>query len=137
VKIATLSVVICSVSAVLADKPSGFHAADGEINHQRFMSRVSLAEIHPKWSPDSRETPPLSPGRAQAIARKQLEYVVPSGQKWYVEAIRIIDGHEHRDWLYEIAFRREYPSNVTVFDGDRMNILVLMDGTPVKPKRIP
>jgi hypothetical protein len=138
-RIVTAIVVTVTALSVLAGNSSGFYAAYGEVDHQRFMARVSLADIHktPRWSPDSEKTPPLPPGRAQSIAHRQLEQVVPSGQKWQVDAVRIVDADEHGDWLYEIAFHRDYPPNANVTGNDRMEILVLMDGTPVAPHKIP
>ena len=122
-----------------AEEPSGFYSAYGQVDDQHFKAEVSLEQIRktPQWSPGMEESPPLSPRRAQAIARQALTRVLPSGQTWQLDAVRIVSAALGRHWLYEVAFIREYPPDIAVYGGDRFDILVLMDGTAVEPKRIP
>jgi len=127
------------VAAALAEEPTGFYAAYGVVDDQHFKSTASLEQIRktPKWSPDTEQFPPLPPGRAQALARKQLDRIIPSGQTWYVDAVRTVAVVEGANWLYEVSFRRQYPPDVAVYGGDYVDVLVLMDGTSIEPKRIP
>jgi hypothetical protein len=71
------------------------------------------------------------------MARKQLDRLVPPGQAWHLDAVRIVDGGEQTHWLYEVSFRRDYPGAIEVFGGDYLDILVLMDGTVIEPQPSP
>jgi hypothetical protein len=81
---------------------------------------VSLEDIRKalQWSPATQEVPPLAPGRAQVIARKQLDRIIPPKSSWYVDAVRLVAAVEGTHWLYEVCFRREYPPDVAVFGGE-------------------
>jgi len=138
-RVVTITAMFCLVAAALAEEPSGFHAAYGVVDDQHFKSTASLEQIRkaPKWSPDTEEFPPLPPGRAEAIARRQLDRIIPARQAWYVDAVRIVAVVEGTHWLYEVSFRRQYPPDVAVYGGDYIDLLVLMDGTSIEPKRIP
>jgi hypothetical protein len=135
---AAFNLMFCFLAAVSAEEPSGSYSAYGQVDNQHFKAEVSLEQIRktPQGSPQTEELPPLSPGRAQVIARRALERVLPSGQTWQLDAVRIVGGALGRHWLYEVAFTREYPPGVAVYGGDRFDILVLMDGTVVEPKHI-
>jgi hypothetical protein len=127
------------VAALFAAEPTGFYSAYGAVDEQHFKAEVSLEQIRktPLWLPQTTDAPPLSPEHAQAIARRELESVIPSGQTWRLDAVRIVAAAEGSHWLYEVAFSRVYPPDVAVYGGDRFDILVLMDGTPIQPKPIP
>ena len=116
----------------------GWYAALGDIGGQHYRSQVTWTQIEqaPKWSPDAQETPPLPPGRAQAIARKELNRLIPLGQTWHLHAVRIVDAGRGQ-WLYEVSFERQFPSDVAVIGGQFMDILVLMDGTAIEPRSVP
>src|SRR5437762_1842459 len=98
-----------AVSCIAADRDSAFYAAYGDVGNQHYQSKATWTQIEqaPRWSLDADEMPPLPPGRAHTIARKQLERLLPHGQTWYLDAIRIVDGGLRRHWLYEVSFRRD------------------------------
>jgi hypothetical protein len=138
-RVITITAMFCLLVAALAEEPSRFYAGYGVVDDQRFKSTASFEQIRnaPKWSPDTEEFPPLPLGRAQAIARKQLDRIIPAGQTWYVDAVRIVAVVEGTHWLYEVSFRRQYPPDVAVYGGDYVDLLVLMDGTCIEAKPIP
>ncbi len=125
--------------AAHAEEPSGTYSAYGDVDEKHFKFTVSLDEIRkaPQWSPATEEVPPLAPGRAQAIARKQLDRIIPPGSAWHVDAVRLVAAAEGTHWLYEVSFRREYPPEIAVYGGEYVDLLVLMDGTSPEPKPIP
>ena len=124
---------------VCAQEPSGTYSAYGDVGDRHFRSSVSFEKIRtaPRWSPATEKVPPLAPGRAQAIARRVLHRIIPSGSRWHLDAVRIVAGAGGTHWLYEISFRREYPPDVAVYGGEYVNLLVLMDGTTIEPQPIP
>jgi hypothetical protein len=132
-----LIAVIGLIASAFGDVTSGFQYAYGQVDGRYFKSEVSVERLRktPNWSPDREEAPPLSPGRAHAIARRQLERIVPSGQKWRLDQVRLIFMAETY-CLYEVDFWRDYPEDETVarYGGDRFDILVLLDGTCIEPK---
>src|SRR4051794_5470616 len=101
---------VVATSCIAADTDSAFYAAYGDVGEQHFQSKATWTQIEraPKWSPDTEETPPLSPGRAQAVARKKLDQLIPAGETWHLHAVRIVDGGLGTHWLYEISFEREF-----------------------------
>ncbi len=125
--------------AAHGEEPSGVYSAYGDVDDKHFKSTVSLEDIRkaPQWSPAAEEVPPLPPGRAQAIARKQLDRIIPAGSSWHLDAVRLVAAAEGTHWLYEVSFRREYPPEVAVYGGEYVDLLVLMDGTASEPKAIP
>jgi hypothetical protein len=135
-----LSAIVCIAAEALAEQPSGSCFAYGQIDGRYFKAEVSLAQIAktPNWSPDTQDAPALSPGRAQAIARRVLKRIIPADQSWRLDQVRLITMAETY-WLYEVGFWREYPPDPKVarFGGDRFDILVLMDGTAIEPKQVP
>jgi hypothetical protein len=129
--------VIGLTTPAFGDVTGGFQYAYGQVDDRYFKSEVSVEQLRKirNWFPDREDAPPLSPGRAQAIARRQLERIVPSGQKWRLDQVRLIFMAETY-WVYEVDFWREYPQDETVarYGGDRFDILVLLDGTCIEPK---
>ena len=117
---------------------SGTYSAYGDVGDKHFRSTVSLEDIRktPQWSPAAQEVPPLPPGRAQAIARQQLDRIVSSTSDWHVDAVRIVAAADDTHWLYEVSFRREYPPDALVV-GEHVDLLILMDGTAIEPREIP
>jgi hypothetical protein len=122
-----------------AQESSGTYSAYGDVGEKHFKSTVSLEDVRrtPQWSPATDEARPLAPGRAQAIARKQLDRIVPPGSTWHLDAVRLVAAAEGTHWLYEVSFGREYPSEVAVTFAEHIDLLVLMDGTSPEPKAIP
>jgi hypothetical protein len=130
-----LLTLLFAASCFAADDQPGWYAAYGDVGDQHFQSKATWPRIEqaPRWSPDTQQIPPLSPGRAQAIARKQLDRLIPAEQTWHLHAVRIVDAGLGTHWLYEISFQREFPADVAVFGGQFMEILVLMDGAAIEP----
>ena len=91
----------------------------------------------PVW-PRGTEHPPLAPRRAEEIARQQLEQLVPGGVDWDLEGITVSPLGDDLHWVYTVEFSP--PSlgpDVAEFGRDHMRLLVLFDGSVVKPKVTP
>jgi hypothetical protein len=136
---ALLLVFVLAALRACAQEPYGEYNAYGDVDERHFKSTVSLETSRrtPQWSPATKEAPPLAPGRAQAIARKQLDSIIPPESTWYLDAVRLVAVVQGTHWLYEISFRRKYPDDGSIFGGDHVDLLVLMDGTSPEPKQIP
>jgi hypothetical protein len=90
----------------------------------------------PVW-PVGTEHPPLSPRRAEEIARRQLQQLVPGGADWRLEGITLSPLGDDLHWVYGVEFSPPRRPDVAVFMGDYMRLLVLFDGSVIKPKITP
>jgi hypothetical protein len=122
-------------SAALAEEPSSRYSAVSQADRKQFASRVTdeaLAKT-PIWSADA-GAPPLPPRRAQEIALKQLSQSVEDSKQWDLHEIGLVDTGDHLHWIYVVHYTRHYPEDMAVFGGEYFDIVVLMDGTSVKPE---
>jgi|SRR5437016_14326055 hypothetical protein len=122
-------------SAALAEEPSSRYSAVSQADRKQFASRVTdeaLAKA-PIWSADA-GAPPLAPRRAQEIAFKQLSQSVEDPKQWDLHEIGLVDTGDHLHWIYVVHYTRHYPEDMAVFGGEYFDIVVLMDGTSVKPE---
>ena len=120
-----------------AEEPSSRYSAISQADRKQFASRVTdeaLAKA-PIWSGDA-GAPPLEPRRAQEIAFEQLSKSVENPKQWDLHEIGLVDTGDHLHWIYVLHYTRHYPEEVAVFGGEYFDIVVLMDGTPVKPEVI-
>jgi hypothetical protein len=102
----------------------------GEAEGKQFNFKLTHADVRytPLWSPNA-PNPPLSPRRAEEIARKQLEQFVVEPGRWQLTEIRLINfGDNH--WAYVVSFHGQYPSEVAGF----FEIPVLMNASVVEPE---
>ena len=118
-------------------EPSWRYSATGQADRKQFTSKVTDAALAkaPAWSKGS-ERPPLSPGRARELAYKQLQESVHDAKQWKLHEIGLVDTGDHVHWIYVAHFMRRYPDTVAVFGAEFFDIVVLMDGTPIKPELI-
>jgi hypothetical protein len=104
---------------------------------KKYEFRVSDQDLQktPVWRPDQ-ENPPLSPRRAEDIARKQLASLVPNGKDWRLHEVtlRPLDNH----WIYLVGFleplRTDTPAQQL---STGFQIIVLMNGATVTPRISP
>jgi hypothetical protein len=107
----------------------------GRIDGKSFSSKAPpdvLAKT-PVWPPET-EQPPLSPRRAQHLASEQLQNLVRNTKEWQLLVIALKDTGDHLHWYYLLAFIRMPPPGVAAIGGDFLDIVVLMDGTVIKPE---
>ena len=98
-------------------------------------SKSALAKT-PVWDRQS-EHPPLSPRRAEEIARRQLREFVPNGNDWLLQGVTLSPVGDDLHWVYTVTFMPPLPENVAQTGGDEMQLLVLLDGSVVKPEVTP
>jgi hypothetical protein len=97
----------------------------------------------PAWNVNKCENPPVLPGKALALARKELAKTFQDASRWGIERIWIqqsfaipgIVNDLWDRWYYELAFT---PPEAKPIDGslDSFDFLVLMDGTVIAPQEI-
>src|SRR5262249_6400772 len=123
-------------TAESGDEPGFRYSAISQADRKQFASKVTdgaLAKA-PAWSPDAGGAPPLTPGRAQQIAFKQLSQSVNDPKQWDLHEIGLVDTGDHLHWIYVVHYMRHYPADMAVFGGEFFDIVVLMDGTSIKPE---
>lgn len=122
-------------AATRADDRDFRYSAISQADRKQFASRVTdeaLAKA-PVWSPDA-SAPPLTPGRAQQIAFKQLSQSVTDPKQWDLHEIGLVDIGDHFHWIYVVHYTRHYPADMAVFGGEFFDICVLLDGISIKPE---
>ncbi len=88
---------------------------------------------HNRWN-----TPPLSPGRARELAYTQLQQTADDAKQWDLREIALVDTGDHSHWIYVVRFTFHIPKDVEYIGAAQFfNIVVLMDGTAIKPKVVP
>jgi hypothetical protein len=110
------------------------YSAIGKMDNRHYEFKVSRADIlrTPVWASDA-DFPPLSARKAQEIARREMQVLLPSGkQQWELRETTIADMGDGMHFVYVIQF--EPPSDGQGCIGcEFMRILLLMDGTVPKP----
>jgi hypothetical protein len=102
------------------------------------LTRDQLAKT-PTWQQGS-EFPPLSPRKAEDLALAML-HKIASERHWTQPdiSLRAFDveqgssGHRDIRWIYVLQFRLVGTMD---FESGSLNIIVLMDGTVIEPKRV-
>jgi len=90
----------------------------------------------PPWRTEE-EFPPLSPRKAEASAREQLEKLVEQSERWNRRSIALHQMSGGDKWVYVIHFSGFHPRGV--IDGlvPEMKLVVLMNGQVVRPRISP
>ena len=84
----------------------------------------------PEWKQDQ-EHPPLSPKKAENLAKSKLRTLVNHPNEWSIDEIALHDVKYSNRWFYVVKFSgRTQPHNSIPL----MVIVVLMDGTTPEPK---
>src|ERR1700722_15641847 len=102
------------------------------------LTRVRLVKT-PAWQEGS-EYPPLSPRKAKDIALEALHKIMGE-RRWEQPDISLrafdvttgVSKHRELRWIYVLSFRI---LPVTDYENGSFNIIVLMDGTAIEPKRM-
>jgi len=133
----TIPIILLSfiLSACAADLPVSMEFAS-YADGKEFDFKITHDEIQrtPIWPVDV-AFPPFSARKAQALARKQMDSLVSDGRKWPLERVCLEDMGDNLHWLYIVEFGlppSKAPGLHSVIE-DRFRIVVLMDGTVIKP----
>jgi hypothetical protein len=113
-------------------------SVSGKANNQSYEFTATKADLAktPVW-PVGTEQPPLTPRRAEEIARRQLQQLVPGGGDWRLEGITVSPLGDDLHWVYSVEFSPPLRRDVAEFGRDYMRLLVLFDGSAIKPKITP
>ena len=129
------AVLLFFTSQVYSGESDFRYSATSQADGKQFGSRVTDAALAkaPVWTQQT-ERPPLSPGRARELAYKQLQQSARDAKQWDLHEIGLVDTGDHVHWIYVVHFMRHYPEDAAVFGGEFFDIVVLMDGTAIKPE---
>ncbi len=107
----------------------------------QFVSKVTRDQLAktPAWQAGS-EHPPLSPRKAEGIALAML-HKIAGDQHWMQPdiSLRAFDvehgssGHREIRWIYVLQFKL---LGAMGFESGSLNIVVLMNGTAIKPQKL-
>jgi hypothetical protein len=107
------------------------------VNDKRWESVVRPSELErsPRWAA-SADSPPLAPRAAVRSARQLVDALFTAGEKWDLGRLSLQQIIGVRDsWIYLVEFG-EHPTHVEgmgSFIGETMTVVVLMDGTAIRP----
>ena len=101
---------------------------------KRYDFTVTHAQIQltPDW-PEDADNPPLSPRKALAKARLDLATFLSDAERWTPPKITLAEVGAPHKWIYIVEFEGPLPPHVIDGAVDTMRVLVLMNGTAVKP----
>ncbi len=101
---------------------------------KRYDFTVTHAQVQatPDW-PEDADYPPLSPRKALARARADLVTFLPDAGKWMHPKITLTAVGAPHKWMYIVQFEGPLPPGVIDGPVDLMRVLVLMDGTAIRP----
>ena len=99
-------------------------------SYETCISKDQL-ENTPKWV-DGAPDPPLSARSAKEIATVQLNKQFKEANAWRVDEIALTLINDDR-WVYIISFSQPRPESVNESLASPFKIVVLMNGTVVKP----
>ena len=101
-----------------------------------FTALKSVVAKTPVWDRQT-EHPPLPPRRAEEIARRQLREFVPNGNDWLLQGITLSPLGDDLHWVYTVTFMPPLREDVAETGVDELQLLVLLDGSVVKPEITP
>jgi hypothetical protein len=128
-----------TLPATLPSRPSGFTALAPQLEAWSFVlqgkgygATLSRAQVSasPEWSPSA--LLPLTPAKAEAIARGELRKLVSDDSTWVVEEfmLRRFRGEAQGKWIYVVGFKpADGTTNAT---SDRFFLPISFSGEPAK-----
>lgn len=133
-KIFTLAVLAAMtlVTPVFAQDTAASYRSDHAGKRYDFTVTHAQLQITPDWL-ENAPNPPLSPRKALALARTDLAAFLPDAARWIHPKITLQEVGASRKWIYIVEFEGPLPLNTTDGPVDSMRVLVLMNGTAVRP----
>lgn len=86
----------------------------------------------PAWE-EGKEHPPLSPRKAEMLAKEKLKKLLKDPGKWSRSEIILNDSGDNRHWYYVVQFENHIGTGT---QPPSMKIVVLMDGTIPEPTMV-
>jgi hypothetical protein len=93
----------------------------------------SQLEKAPLWHPDLEPQPPLSPGRALALATRELNGLFPKISDWRAMRVGLEWTLKPDHWYYEIHLVRGPESVPNGGEAQSFTVNVLMNGEVIQP----
>jgi hypothetical protein len=90
----------------------------------------------PAWQTNE-EFPPLSPRKAEAAARRQLDKLVEHAERWNRRIVALHQMSDSDKWVYVVHFSGFHPPGVLDGAVPQMRLVVLMDGRALEPRVSP
>src|SRR5262245_23555164 len=100
-----------------------------------FIVRKDDLDRSPAWS-ELIDDPPLPPRSAIQAAQLLLDRLVSNAREWRLRRVRLDQIGRPDGWVYVVEFSEPPPSPLGGLVS-RMEIVVLMTGVAVEPKRSP
>ena len=90
----------------------------------------------PKWG-KADEWPPLSPKKAIRAAKVAIKGLVVGVEDWSPEKVLLRRVGSSENWVYVIEMFSVFPPGVTVGRSQSIEVVVLLDGSAIRPKVLP
>jgi hypothetical protein len=131
---ATLLSLAATLSQVSAVREAEY-SIDSEAFGQTYWSYVFREQLEktPVWKRDA-DNPPISARRAIEIAEKEVAKVpAEDGLNRVVDAVALVPVRDR--WIWRVSFVWKVKVGGSTGVPDHFYVLVLMDGSPIKPLR--
>jgi len=132
---ALVSLAVHALSSELLES----YSSEGKAGGKHYEFKITRSEVAntPIWPSDT-ENPPLSPRRAQEIARTQLNQLLgPDSKEWLLREIMLGQMGDDIHWEYLVTFEPPPLGHAGEANPDFMRIIVLMSGKVVNPTITP
>jgi hypothetical protein len=128
-----LSGLVCA--AALAGEQPCATGSISRINGVWYQSSIypSQLERAPLWHPELEPQPPLSPGRALALATRKIKGLFPNIRDWRAMRVGLEWTLKPDHWYYEIHFARGPESVPEGGEAQSFTMNVLMNGEVIQP----
>jgi hypothetical protein len=90
-------------------------------------------ERAPLWHPELEPQPPLSPGRALALASNKLGVLFPKIRDWHAMRVGLEWSLKPDHWYYEVYFVRSPDPRGQGGEAQSFTVNVLMNGDVIQP----
>jgi hypothetical protein len=130
-----LAIALLAFFAWTASSESGDNDSDVVLS-RRYTTRITAEhrQRSPAWD-DGAENPPLSAKQAKALATQMKDSVVKDSDThwWGLHGLtlRPMDGK----WIWVVTFREHTRNGISTGPATELDIVVMMDGTALEPKR--
>jgi len=131
--LASLAAMMLVTPAYAQDTAASYRSDHAGKRYEFTVTHAQL-QLTPDWAEDA-DNPPLSPRKALAQARTDLRTFLSlsDAAKWTHPKITLTEVGSPHKWMYIVEFEGPLPPNVSDGPVDQMRVLVLMDGTAIKP----
>lgn len=129
-----LSALFFGAAALIGEQPCATGSIS-RINGSWYQSTIYPSQLAkaPLWHPDLEPLPPLSPGKALALATRKLNGLFPNISDWRAMRVELEWTLKPDHWYYEIQFVRGPESRPNGGEAQSFAVNVLMNGEVIQP----